>query len=117
MIFLFNSLKSRIVNSISTYVPYCCVLWNSYLGLLEQELAESHCLNSETLQPTTVGGEARQQEASILSFAAIDMVAKLVVLLVKVLAPQTFDLMPYLFVDCVAVLLVSTLGPNELILS
>jgi CCR4-NOT transcription complex subunit 1 len=50
-------------------------------------LAESHCLNSETPQPTAVG-ESRQQEASNLSFAAIDMVAKLVVLLVKVQAPK-----------------------------
>ena len=66
------------------------ILWrNSYLCLLEQELAESHCLNSETPQPTTVG-EPRQQEASNLSFAAIDMVEKLVVLLVKVQARNIF---------------------------
>ncbi|XP_024374833.1 uncharacterized protein [Physcomitrium patens] len=47
------------------------------------ELAESHCLNSETPQPTTAVGESRQQGGSTMSFAAIDMVAKLVVLLVK----------------------------------
>uniref|UniRef100_A0A7I4E1I6 CCR4-Not complex component Not1 C-terminal domain-containing protein n=1 Tax=Physcomitrium patens TaxID=3218 RepID=A0A7I4E1I6_PHYPA len=49
----------------------------------KKELAESHCLNSETSHPVTVGSESRLQEGSNMSFAAIDMVAKLVVLLVK----------------------------------
>lgn len=49
-----------------------------------QELAENHCVNSETLQSKNAGGELRQQEGSSLSYAAIDMLAKLVVLLVKV---------------------------------
>lgn len=50
---------------------------------IQLELAESYCVNSETLQPTTAIGESRQQDASNLSFAAIDIVAKLVVLVVK----------------------------------
>lgn len=49
-----------------------------------QELAENHCVNSETLQPKNSIGELRQQEGSSLSYTAIDMLAKLVVLLVKV---------------------------------
>jgi len=46
------------------------------------ELAENHCVNSETLQPKN-SVELRQQEGSSLSYTAIDMLAKLVVLLVK----------------------------------
>lgn len=41
-------------------------------------------MNSETLQPKNSVGELRQQEGSSLSYTAIDMLAKLVVLLVKV---------------------------------
>lgn len=42
----------------------------------------AHCVNTETL-PNSGLGESRQQGAN-LSFAAIDMFAKLVMLLVKV---------------------------------
>lgn len=49
-----------------------------------QELAVAHCLNSETMLPNLALGDSRQQGAN-LSFAAIDMFAKLVLLLVKVL--------------------------------
>lgn len=65
--------------------------------MFEQELAESHCLNSETPQPTTAVGESRQQGGSTMSFAAIDMVAKLVVLLVKVQATQDLNPTPFTF--------------------
>lgn len=60
---------------------WCIVLFTS--SLFVQELAENHCVNSETLQPKN-SVELRQQEGSSLSYTAIDMLAKLVVLLVKV---------------------------------
>jgi CCR4-NOT transcription complex subunit 1 len=48
-----------------------------------QELAVTHCLNTELqLLSSGPGGEPRQQGGN-LSFAAIDMFAKLVILLVK----------------------------------
>ncbi|KAG0608479.1 hypothetical protein M758_8G108900 [Ceratodon purpureus] len=46
------------------------------------ELAVAHCLNSDTMLPNLALGDSRQQGAN-LSFAAIDMFAKLVLLLVK----------------------------------
>lgn len=59
------------------------------LDPIGQELAETHCLNSETPLPSSGLGEPRQQGVN-LSFAAIDMFAKLVVLLVKV-RPETLS--------------------------
>lgn len=46
------------------------------------ELAVAHCLNSETVLPNSGLFDSSQQESN-LSFAAIDMFAKLVLLLVK----------------------------------
>ena len=48
-------------------------------------------MNSETLQPKNSVGELRQQEGSSLSYTAIDMLAKLVVLLVKVRQIRAID--------------------------
>lgn len=53
-------------------------------------MAESYGSNSETPQPTNAVAEPRQQETSNSSFVAIDMIAKLVVLLVKVRTPKSF---------------------------
>jgi hypothetical protein len=51
--------------------------------LLLQELAVTHCLNTETQLASSGPGDPRQQGLN-LSFVAIDMFAKLVLLLVKV---------------------------------
>ena len=61
-------------------------------------------MNLETPQLITAIGEPRQQEGSNLSFTAIDMVAKLVVLLVKVCASQNSDFIALVLVYCVLVL-------------
>jgi CCR4-NOT transcription complex subunit 1 len=50
--------------------------------LLLQELAVTHCLNTETQLASSGPGDPRQQGLN-LSFVAIDMFAKLVLLLVK----------------------------------
>jgi hypothetical protein len=50
---------------------------------LLQELAVTHCLNTETQLVSSGPGDPRQQGLN-LSFVAIDMFAKLVLLLVKV---------------------------------